>query len=441
MTAGTSHPASAQAGPGSAQAGRSAARLQLEQVLLPWWDGHGADDVFGGVLTCFSNRGELQSTEKYIWSQGRWAWLCAEIARDCAAGLLDADSSVWSKRAIQTAQFLLDHALLDDGHTVFRVSERGDALVSGAHGELSTSVFADLFVALGLAGAARLPECPENLKQQCADAADAILASASRRIKDRTAASEPYPVPDGFSDMAGPMTLLHVGSEVSRLGNSNIGTVTFTEALAELVSPGAQEPMWAQDRWWEFRPDAAADVDTVLARHKTPGHLLECIWMVVHAADAAQEPVTVPAWLPDLAIRALELGWDERDGGLFRYVDQDGGEPRGRSLGGDRYETLVQTTWDTKLWWVQTEAMYATALLAKRFARDDLAEWNRRITDYTLATFPDPAGQEWIQIRDRSGHPFDQVVALPVKDPFHIARSLLLLNRLEHPHHTEGVME
>jgi N-acylglucosamine 2-epimerase len=421
---------------------RSAVRRQLEQVILPWWDGHGADDVLGGVLTCFSNRGELQSTEKYTWSQGRWAWLCAEIAHDSAIGLLDADSALWSRRSIQTAQFLVDHALLDDGQTVFRLSERGDALPSGRNGELSTSVFADLFVALGLAGAARLPECPADLKRRCADAADTILESASRRIKDRSALSEPYPVPAGFTDMAGPMTLLHVGSEVSRLRNSHIGTLVFTEALAELVIGDAGGPMWTKDRWWEFKPDAAADVDTLLARHKTPGHLLECIWMVVHAADAAEGSVTIPDWLPDLAVRALELGWDERDGGLFRYIDQDGGEPGGRSFGGERYESLVQSTWDTKLWWVQTEAMYATALLAKRFARDDLADWNRRITDYTLATFPDPAGQEWIQIRDRSGHPFDQVVALPVKDPFHIARSLLFLNRLDptHPRHTKGVI-
>ena len=420
----------------------SLARRQLEQVILPWWDEHGDDDVFGGVLTCFSNRGELQSTEKYTWSQGRWAWLCTEIARDAAAGLLDADSALWSRRAIQTAQFLVDHALLDDGHTVFRLEQRGEALPSGPNGELSTSVFADLFVALGIAGAAALPECPSDLKRRCTDAADLILDSAARRIADRSALSEPYPVPVGFSDMAGSMTLLHVGAEVSRLLGSDIGIRVFTEALAELVGGGRGEPMLAESRWWEFRPDAAADVDALLARHKTPGHLLECIWMVVHAADAAMESVTVPAWLPDLAIRALELGWDEHKGGLFRYIDQDGGAPCGRSLGQDRYEALVRSTWDTKLWWVHTEAMYATALLAQRFGRGDLAAWNRRITDYTLATFPDPAGQEWIQIRDRSGHPLDRVVALPVKDPFHIARSLLFLNRLEstHVHHTKGAI-
>ena len=29
-------------------------------------------------------------------------------------------------------------------------------------------------------------------------------------------------------------------------------------------------------------------------------------------------------------------------------------------------------------------------------------------------------------MRDRAGRPLDRVVALPVKDPFHIARALLL---------------
>jgi N-acylglucosamine 2-epimerase len=40
---------------------------------------------------------------------------------------------------------------------------------------------------------------------------------------------------------------------------------------------------------------------------------------------------------------------------------------------------------------------------------------------------PDPAVGEWIQIRDRAGRPLEQVVALPVKDPYHIARNLLQL--------------
>lgn len=410
---------------------RSTARSQLENTIIPWWDQHGADDVRGGVFTCFSNGGVLESTEKYTWSQGRWAWLCAEIAEDSARGILDFDSKLWSRRAVSTAQFLVDHALLSDGHTVFRLSESGEPLPSGENGELSVSVFADLFVALGLARVARLSDCPAPLQNRCEKAADAILETAARQVTDRSAVSEPYPIAAGFFAMAGPMTLLHVGSETSRLNKSKISTRVFTEALIELVVGSERESLFANDRWWEVRPDSELDIDTLLARHKTPGHLLECLWMLIHAADNAAETVTLPAWLPDLAIRALEVGWDDDDGGLFRYVDQDGGAPHGRLLGMDRYEDLIVNTWDTKLWWVHVEAMYATALLAERFHREDLEAWYRRIADYTFVTFPGAAGQEWIQIRDRAGQPFNQVVALPVKDPFHIARSLLLINRLE----------
>src|SRR5918992_916760 len=62
--------------------------------------------------------------------------------------------------------------------------------------------------------------------------------------------------------------------------------------------------------------------------------------------------------------------------------------------------------------------------------RTDVAEWYERLRTYTLATFPAGPGEEWIQIRQRDGSPLEATVALPVKDPFHIARSLLLLAEL-----------
>lgn len=123
--------------------------------------------------------------------------------------------------------------------------------------------------------------------------------------------------------------------------------------------------------------------------------------------------------------------WDPRHGGLFRYVDAEGPvAPRG-TVDGSAYEELVTTTWDTKLWWVHTEAAYTTALGARRYGDGACADWAERIWNYTVATFPGrDEGEEWIQIRDRAGRPLDRVVALPVKDPFHIARSLMQLVEL-----------
>ena len=89
-------------------------------------------------------------------------------------------------------------------------------------------------------------------------------------------------------------------------------------------------------------------------------------------------------------------------------------------------------TWDTKLWWPHAEALYTTALLSGATGRDDVAGWHEKLARYTMGTFPAGPGEEWIQIRRRDGSPLDATVALPVKDPFHIARSFLLLVELLH---------
>jgi N-acylglucosamine 2-epimerase len=276
-----------------------------------------------------------------------------------------------------------------------------------------------------------MPDCPEQLRAQLEASAQTVLASSLARVKSRTALSAPYPVRPGFSDMAGPMTLLHVGAELFKSTGSEAARDAAMFAWAELLDGNGKEPMWRERDWWEYRPDSAGDAGSLLARHKTPGHLLECVWMMLHAEEDLAGPAALPPWLPDLALRALELGWDETHGGLFRYVDEGGRAPAGSLFGHDPYEELVQSTWSTKLWWVHAEAMYATKLLARRYSGYGFDEWNRKITAYTLSTFPNPDGQEWTHIRDRSGSPLDRVVALPVKDPFHIARTLILLNRLE----------
>jgi N-acylglucosamine 2-epimerase len=408
------------------------ARTELLDNVLPWWLEHGVDAEQGGVFTCFSNDGRLLSTEKYTWSQGRWAWLCARLATEARAGLISADADQWERLAVGTARFLQDRTLLPGPVVAYRTSAEGEHLASGPGGEVAVSVLADLFAALGLAGAACVPSAPAEERARWLESSHALLAHAKGRISSRTAPSEPYPVRPGFTEAAGFMLLLNVGAELHRSSGSATSAETAEWALGRLLGDGPDDGMWRSDSWWEYRPDHDGDRDTLLARHLTPGHLLEMAWMVLDAADAVPGLSTrIPSWLPDLAIRALELGWDDEFGGIFRYVDADGGRPHGREFGDDRYETLVQRTWDTKLWWVHVEALYATRRLAERFGRTDLANWHERLTAYTFSTFPQPDGGEWIQIRDRRGAPLNEVVALPVKDPFHIARALLLITELD----------
>jgi N-acylglucosamine 2-epimerase len=172
--------------------------------------------------------------------------------------------------------------------------------------------------------------------------------------------------------------------------------------------------------------------DTVLARHATPGHIFESMWFVIRTAILCRQP----AWLKPAgrAIAwAFNAGWDSDFGGVFRYVDREGGKPSG--IAGDgRYERLMVDTWDTKIWWPHAEALYATLLAYKSTGDAAFDSMHSRLFDYVFRTFPNPdrAIGEWIQIRDRRGAPLDKCVALPVKDPYHILQAVLLMIELLH---------
>jgi len=152
-----------------------------------------------------------------------------------------------------------------------------------------------------------------------------------------------------------------------------------------------------------------------------PGHAIESMWMQLHIALETGESTIIERAV-EAVRRHLEIGWDAEYGGLFLAVDADG-----RSDVAWRFP-------EAKLWWPHTEALYAT-LLAYEISRQDWClEWYQRLHDYSFSHFPVKPHGEWTQKLDRRGHPITDVVALPVKDPFHLPRALIYgmetLNRL-----------
>ena len=112
--------------------------------------------------------------------------------------------------------------------------------------------------------------------------------------------------------------------------------------------------------------------------------------------------------------RHVGLGWDEEYGGLFLAVDADGANEVGWELA------------DRKLWWPHVEAMYAL-LLAREWTRGDWCrEWYDRVHVYAFSRYPVPEHGEWYRSLDREGRVTQEYAALPVKDPFHLPRALLL---------------
>jgi N-acylglucosamine 2-epimerase len=113
----------------------------------------------------------------------------------------------------------------------------------------------------------------------------------------------------------------------------------------------------------------------------------------------------------------MEAGWDEEYGGLFLGIDAEGQTP-----------FLPNAT--KKIWWPHTEALYALLLAYKLTGESWCWEWYKRVHEWSFTHFPMAPGAEWFQRLDRYGKPIKDTIALPVKDPFHLPRAVLLILKL-----------
>lgn len=389
----------------------------LVDDVLAWWLRHGPDENHGGVFTCWSNQGEeLVSSDKYAWSQGRWVYLMAHLSRAGKQGLLPVDNDRLLALAEQSAEFIRDHQILPDGRTSYVTTAGGQVIDpgTGAH----QSIFADMFVALGWGALAEVTGSAQWGAQ-----ASRMVREARAVMRSGDYRSEPYPVPAGHRSLALPMITINVAEQVYR--------ATGEPEVRELAVQAADEIAEFHLDGTDISEMPGGDPASLFSRHRTPGHVLELVWFLWQARDViGSHPLTDPQRLADITEHALALGWDEHHGGLLRYTDLAGGQPTG-STGDHPYERLVADTWDTKLWWPHAEMLYTTALMAKVSGRESLTRWHATALDYTMSRFPQGSGREWTQNLNRDGSPRAGVVALPVKDPFHIARAFLKLAELE----------
>ncbi|GAK14065.1 AGE family epimerase/isomerase [Geomicrobium sp. JCM 19039] len=393
---------------------------ELIERMLPFWE-RAVDRDYGGVFTCFVNDQEqLVSKRKYIWSQGRFLWLSCWLLQLKREGSISL-SEAWEDYADSTFTFLMEHAFLDNGHAVFAVEQNGTKVDD----LMDTSIFADCFLLLGCNAYARLKQDTSIFSD-----VEVIYTKLLTRIDSGNFQTDPYPIPEGSRSHSVPMILLNVVTEIyetatslkiSKKDHYLSHIQRFIDEILSLIE---------ENRIVEM---TSTNPESLLSRHVNPGHTLESTWFIIHGLKYVKEDVRIETLeqLETLCLHALKKGWDTEFGGLLRFVDVDGLEPEGEQYD-THYEWLVAATWDTKLWWPHAEALYTTLLLRNLSGDCIWKDWYEKLESYVFKTFPHPDQSigEWIQIRNRGGEPLDQVVALPVKDPFHIIRAYILVIQL-----------
>jgi N-acylglucosamine 2-epimerase len=410
-------------------------RDHLERVVLPFWLPATIDHDRGGVFNCVDHvTGRRVSRDKFVWSQARWAWTMAHAARMARRGLIDWPEDELLGTARRTADFLLRHAFLADGEvadggpadgaTAYLLADDGTRKEFAPGKGHDLSFYGDGFVILALTGVARATDDDALLER-----ALATYDGVRRRLAAGRVRSEPYPLPLGCRAHGWPMIMLNVAQELERaldvarhprapsVAADALGYMD--QVLRDFVRPDGlvQEVICA-----DARPG-------LLTGHVTPGHAIESMWFVLEQAlrhgraDAA-------ATAQRVLLASFRDGWDAEFGGILRYTLLPGVSMPARGDG--PFEQLIVDTWDTKIWWPHSEALYGALLAEMAGGGAAFADVHDQVFRYAFATFPNPDARvgEWIHIRDRAGVPIDKVVGLPVKDPYHLTRNLLFLIEL-----------
>lgn len=401
-------------------------RKQLEEDFLPYWFQY-VDQEHGGILNCINNYGDrLLAGDKFTWSQGRWLWVLSKVYELQRKGLLHtAPREDLEKWMAGTWDFLVSHSIYDDHICCFVLTREGEKKEDAATGRYDASIYADCFALIGMSAYVRVMGCAERYP-----AVEALYRSIRARVEKNDYLTQPYPIPEGFYTHGIPMILLNSVHEYIRmkqsLGMQVQQDVDYARGKLEFILTELYD---GNGHIFEYKRAGAQDPQTVLERHLKPGHTLEDAWFWV---EFLEEFGGLQEQLPKIEkiVRdTFAVGWDEEQGGVFCFVDYRGGKPRGTRFGGAQ-EQLILDTWDTKLWWVHSELLYLFLKMYRVTGNEAYLDDYQKSADYAFKVFPNRETGEWIQIRRRDGTPEDKVVALPVKDPFHIVRNFIKIVEL-----------
>jgi N-acylglucosamine 2-epimerase len=402
---------------------------ELTNNILSFWLPRCEDKTYGGYLNCFTNSGDrLVSRDKYTWSQGRFVWMFSKLSG--MPMFKESERAEFLRLAGVGARFLTRHCLVNDGGPVrctFLTDETGAPKSVAPGAPLDQSIYADCFVIAGLgkyAAAAR--------NEAVYTFAKTLYTSAVSLWRSGNFRTLPYPLTPKYRAHGLPMIFQNVAREL------HDAAVIFDPDFAAALVRDADA--CSNDILTHFTDEhhlireviytAGGFIPSYLGQHINPGHTIEDIWFHLDTADLSGHPERLGT-LSRIALATLDAGWDSEYGGILHYAGLSGGMPTGDYADAADEPMLQQTVagWGDKLWWVHAEALYTTLRLYILTNDARFLDWHGRIFDYTFATFPNPDRElrEWIQIRKRDGSPQDKVVALPVKDPYHITRNLALI--------------
>ena len=380
-------------------------RGELDRCANFWLE-HGMDREHGGVYTCLDRKGEIYSTDKSVWMQGRCGWMFAHLCHNYGV------KQEWLDASKSCLDFMEKYCVNRGAgdRMYFTVTEDGKPLRQRRY------YYSEAFYASANAeyyGVTGDKVCLERARR----AYNLYWDLAHGGVDPVGMGPKTIPETRSGRSFGLPMIILNVIGILLRVDPAHRDEYEqraqqcIDEIFRYHVHPELKCVLENVD------VDGAPRLYYTEGRTVNPGHDIEGVWFILdHARRTGQtELVAKAAQIFDWAI---EAGWDKEYGGLLYFVDCLGKPP-------EAYEH------DMKLWWPHNEILIAS-LMAYRDTKDEkYLEWFFKTAEYCKTCFADDVCGEWYGYLRRDGKPTEPPCkGSTFKGPFHVPRSLIMVDTI-----------
>lgn len=376
-------------------------------VCADFWLKNGMDKENGGVYTCLDRKGEVYSTDKSVWMQGRCAWTFAHLCR------LYGKRDEWMEASKSCLDFMEKCCINPDadGRMYFTVTAEGKPLRQRRY------CFSEGFYAI--ANAEYYGLTGEKVYIDRARRAYELIYKLNNGLIEDPTGLGPKTIPETRTGraLADPMIFLNIISVLRRVDPEH--REEYDKRSAECT-----EAIFKYHYHPELKctlesvaPDGTPELWYTAGRVVNPGHDIECSWFLMEEANYRKDE-EIHKNAEQIFRNAIEAGWDNTYGGLLYFIDCLG-KPT------EAYEH------DMKLWWPHNEIMIASLMAYRDTGNEYYADWFFKTLDYCKEHFADSEYGEWYGYLRRDGLPTEpSTKGSTFKGPFHLPRMLSMTDKM-----------
>ena len=384
---------------------RDTVRSELEAANKFWLD-HGMDKVNGGVYTCLDREGNVYTTDKCVWMQGRCGWTYSYLCNMYGA------RPEWLAAAKSCLDFMEEHCINHGkgDRLYFSVTADGQPLRHRRY------FYSETFYSM--ANAEYYGATGEQVYL------DRALWAYERYWNLWHGETDPVGIPPKFFPetrqmraFGHPMICLNMTSILMRVDPtrrefySARARACVEEIIRYHVHPELEAVLENVALDGSFIPE------TTLGRLVNPGHDIEGGWFLLEYARATGDSAAAE-WAEKIFNWAYKLGYDSEYGGVLYFKDILGYPP-------EAYEH------DMKLWWVHNEVIISALMLYKDTKNEKYLDIFYEIFDYHEKYFADPEFGECYGYLRRDGKPTEPAAkGSTFKGPFHYQRMLTMVDKM-----------